>query len=289
MWHAADELYGDGMTNIASDYIVNDLRIFDTERLKLSFHSENFASNLPLSDVRVKAGVAIADEILAYVRNDGWNSDGRAGGRENNPRPYEDYSGYKPAPHGDDGLVGPDPRRWVPLPETNGEGFFFVQKHVTPHIGSMARTYLVSEGELTSPARSTDVPRYNLTVEALDVVRRTASKLNDTEKMLIELADNKFKLVEAFLDPMAARNNWGIVEGVFFELASNTAIVDSLVLSWRDKVRNDHVRPTSVVHSLFGESDKAKCTFLLESCRFSSESWLTSTSFSQYVPRKPLI
>jgi hypothetical protein len=79
-------------------------------------------------------------------------------------------------------------------------------------------------------------------------------RLNDTEKMLIELADNKFLYSETMLDPMALRNGWGILEGVFFELASNTGIMDSLVLSWQDKVRNDHVRPTSVVHSFLGDA-----------------------------------
>ena len=83
----------------------------------------------------------------------------------------QDYTGYRPAPHADDGLVGANPRRWVPLPETDGRGFFYVQKHVTPQIGSKGRTYLVSEDELAS--RFTDVPDYNLTAEALDVVGRT--------------------------------------------------------------------------------------------------------------------
>jgi hypothetical protein len=140
----------------------------------------------------------------------------------------------------------------VPLPETDNRGFFYVQKHVTPQIGSRGRTYMVSEAELAN--RSTDVPKYNLTAEALDVVRRTATRLNDTEKMLIELADNKFYMSESFADPMGFRNGWGVVEGVFFELASNTGIMDSLVLNWRDKVRNDHVRPTSVVHSFLGDA-----------------------------------
>ena len=84
---------------------------------------------------------------------------------------------------------------------------------------------------------------------------RASTRLNDTEKMLIELADNKFLLSESFADPMGFRNGWGIVEGVFFELASNTGIADSLVVSWRDKIRNDHVRPTSIVHSFMGDHD----------------------------------
>jgi hypothetical protein len=109
--------------------------------------------------------------ILAYVRDDGWNADGREGGREGNLRPFQDTTGYRPAPHAGDGLVGANPRRWVPLPETDDRGFFYVQKHVTPQIGSTGRTYLVSEAELAN--RYTDVPKYNLTAEALDVVRRT--------------------------------------------------------------------------------------------------------------------
>ena len=29
--------------------------------------------------------------------------------------------------------------------------------------------------------------------------------------------------------------------------------MDALVVSWREKVKNDHVRPTSVVHGLLGD------------------------------------
>jgi hypothetical protein len=146
--------------------------------------------------------------------------------------------------------VGADPRRWVPLPETDELGFFYVQKHVSPHIGSRGRTYLLSEENLAT--RYTDVPQYNLTAEALEVVRRTATRLNDTEKMLIEIADNKFLLSNAFVDPLAFKNGWTVLEAIFYEVASNTGVVDSLVVSWRDKVRNDHVRPTSIVHSFMG-------------------------------------
>ena len=53
------------------DYIMDEMKLFDADN--------STATSLPLGDSRVAAGVRVGDQIMDYVRDDGWNSDGREG------------------------------------------------------------------------------------------------------------------------------------------------------------------------------------------------------------------
>lgn len=56
-----------------------------------------------------------------------------------------------------------DKRKWQPLSVSNGLGYTSIQRHVTPHIGAVARYFGFNstEDEAAYAARAVDNPRYS--------------------------------------------------------------------------------------------------------------------------------
>jgi hypothetical protein len=119
--HAAEELLGGADAREMLKARAIELGVYDDPEGEAS----NATAAAAAGAGAAAAGAEIADEVMTYVRDDGWNANGRENGRAHNLRPYADFTGYVPAPHKEDGLPSEtNPRRWVPLPETNGLGYF---------------------------------------------------------------------------------------------------------------------------------------------------------------------
>ena len=152
---------------------------------------------------------------------------------------YTDPTGYKPSYDASDAQLQ---RKWSPLLEENGGGYFSRQEHVVPHIGSMAKPRLLTRDEINN--RTVPTPMYNYTHEALLVASRMAN-LTDEKKMLIEFYDDKVAVVFALTQAIAAK-------GVPFEYIVNVLVgmtassYDSTILAWKEKVNHDLVRPTII-------------------------------------------
>jgi len=138
---------------------------------------------------------------------------------------------------------------WRPLLEDNGGGAFSHQVHVTPHIGRVGKTALLTKEQFD--ARELDSPDFDYDVESHLVMERMAS-LNDTDKMLIEFFDNKLSVAFAVIEAVA-------MKGASFEQILNfvtgaTAVeYESIMLAWKEKVRHNLIRPTTWIHDNLAE------------------------------------
>jgi hypothetical protein len=216
---------------------------------------ENLAIDLDY-DPRFIAQIVI-DEIYAKQEVDGWNALGNKKYSQAsegevectaNCAPYMDTYGYFPLNHpGEENYedkysVTGDNAHWQPIQEANEWGSFSRQEHITPHIGFKAPPHAYEYKEAPPP-------EYDFKAEAELVVQRLADTAgNQTKKDMIPFFDNKFyvrsiinrSLTEQF--PHMAFGMWMV-----FILGISTAEIDGLVNCWREKVRHDIVRPTTVI------------------------------------------
>ena len=169
-----------------------------------------------------------------------------------NCRPYSDTTGYAPVD---------DLGRWQPLMEENGKGFFFRQEFVTPHIGQKARYRFLPESDRVN--RVVRKPNYsqNRDQEMEEVINQMAL-LDDYTKVEIEAFDDKLYttaqiarafvnkvLVDGYVDTELGQE--GLILSferfLHFLVGITGAELDSIIVVWKEKVRYDLVRPTTVI------------------------------------------
>ena len=209
-------------------------------------------------------GHIVAKQIYDYSLKDGFNQLGRDAGCTVNCRSYSDVTGYQPVSASCDrqDVFGNNIDRWEPLLEDNGKGYFIVQEHVAPHIGKTAKFRNLPKSDRVN--RVAPVPRYSKSraPEALAAIR-AMSTLDDVTKIEVEVFDDKLKVAnavaKAFLDNLIAQNYQdtsslaapGVI--VSFERFMHflngylAAEYDSIIISWKEKVHHDLIRPTSVI------------------------------------------
>ncbi|KAL3916657.1 MAG: hypothetical protein SGILL_005077 [Bacillariaceae sp.] len=225
---------------------------------------------------------AIVADMLDYANNNGWNFDGMEGGCQYNCAAYADTTGYQPrnlpgtaerlsakkskaskseralTQMGDKtgssksakkskGKLDATAKYWQPLLENDGRGFFFRQEHVTPHIGFTAQPRLFSREEIDS--RELEDPKYDLVLEA-ELVTKRLQNLDDETKMLVEHFDNKSVVAGTLFRSLIFR--YGFADFTFervmlWLVVFLSAEEDAVLLAWKEKVRNDLVRPTTVI------------------------------------------
>jgi len=231
--------------------------------------------NLPLSNLPADGeedpatpwGLAklAVDEMTAFISSDGWNADGLLA-NSYNKMPYSDFSiegndgetygGYEVdyingVPKGNG-----NKRRWPwqPLLESDGRGYFTKQEHVTPFIGFTGRLLGIDKASFENFTVSGRT--YDYDQEAAYVLEQTRKMAtNDTQKMLIEYFDSKFTSL------LPLQIGWSLMKGLdlfdfwFYELAFVNAMYDATMLVWKEKVEQNAVRPTTVVHGLVDEQE----------------------------------
>ena len=205
-------------------------------------------------------------EIASSLEDDGWNSLGKHTydpARDDivecstNCAPYSDTTGYYPRNHPvkkfskaskkknqDKYTVNGKDKLWQPLVETNNVGNFARQDHVTPHIGNKAKPLLLSE------FKKAEKPEYNYKSEAELVVKRLKELVGDEERIeMLRFFDNKLyvrTLIQVTLETYFVKV-LSFEDYVLFISGISSAEHDATLAAWREKVRFDRVRPTTVI------------------------------------------
>ena len=225
--------------------------------------------NLPMSnlmdgtpDIGTPWGLAKAtvNDMANYAKSDGWNFDGSMT-HDFNKMPfsdfdYKEYSKYKVSPSSplDRRNCADEKWNWEPLLESDGNGYFTKQEHVTPFAGFTARLY----GMTTSEYESFTIPEpdYDYCQEARFVLSETKKmSKNDMKKVEIEVFDSKFTSILPMQIFWSIENGVSLFEFWFMDMALVTAMYDATILVWREKVVHNAVRPTTVVHALKGDEE----------------------------------
>lgn len=151
---------------------------------------------------------------------------------------------------------------WAPLLEEDTRGFFFRQEHVVPHIGFIPALFTPAS-EMN--ARVAPFPDYDYAVETelllgrlqnLDVGAGLDTLMGDTnnadeDEIVTEIKffDQKINLLATV---MSATITYGasLEEVSFFFFGFEAATMDAIHLVWREKVKHNLVRPTTVVQFL---------------------------------------
>ena len=211
-------------------------------------------------------GEVVAYELLGASANDGWNAAGSASGSAEGctgngcDRPYADTTGFDPRNPPNDALcrsvsvVGEDGNGdgsdgadacWVPLTEDNGLGMFSKQQFVVRHIGATAAPRALSRAEVD--ARVAAPPNYNYTAEASAVLARLDG-LSNSRREAVKFFDSKLSV--AFAVFTAVLNKYGpgatYEKFVFFSLGYTVSELDATLVVWKEKMRWNLVRPTTV-------------------------------------------
>jgi hypothetical protein len=196
--------------------------------------------------------------VAAARARDGMNLLGDVG-RRYNPRPFADYTGYRPVNTAFE-LV--DPSRWQPqltphrrrLGAGPGDkGIFTVQQFVTPQM-RLTKAYTFKDpGQFRlAPPEFSDRHRARDYKRSVDESLEASAALTDEQKVKAEFFDNK--LIGIGQPPaVAARKRKLDVHGwVQLLTIHNTAVYDALVAVWHQKVKYDAVRPFSAIRHVYG-------------------------------------
>lgn len=198
---------------------------------------------------------------------DGWNSKGHLTVPQSQYRlPFQDFTNYEPK---NSPWELKYTFKWQPLLESNGRGFFFRQEHVTPQAGS-AMMFSFTKEELVN--RKTPLLYKNSSalageernddlhhIKALAVQTVSASaRLNTRKRIIAEFMDNKIKSFISQSNPSGVLSiaaalrfvvlpkylNWNMDDDIIYGMAVNLVSLDSTIIAWKEKRRNDNIRPT---------------------------------------------
>jgi hypothetical protein len=220
-------------------------------------------------------GQVVYFELASKLEDDGWNSLGRhtydaesdsVVECTTNCAAYSDTAGYFPrnnpgkkttksakkktkwsydeAEH-EKYIVKDSDKLWRPLLETDDRGNFMRQDHVTPHIGHAAKPLLLSN------FKKAKNPGYDYKTEADLVVKRLQELVGDEVRIeMLRFFDNKL-LVRALIQLSLLAFNFASVltfeDYILFLSGISSVEHDAILQAWREKVRFDRVRPTTVI------------------------------------------
>lgn len=206
-------------------------------------------------------GQAVALQTVAFAITDGWNQFGKDDGKcDVNCQPFKDTTSFRKK-NGD--------TKWRAMKEDNGMGFFFQHRHVTPHIGAKGKLRFLSEQDRTD--RVAPDPNYDddRKKESDAVIARMLT-LDDRKKVEIETFDSKLyttnMVIAAFLPKCAMHfDDVSVLQSplkygtpgteiycsyerlVHFVITLINSEYDAAIIVWKEKVRYNLVRPTTVI------------------------------------------
>jgi hypothetical protein len=197
--------------------------------------------------------------VVAARRRDGMNMLGDEG-RRYNPKPFADYTGYRPANTAYE-LVNPS--RWQPQltphrrrlgPGASDKGIFTVQSFVTPQMRLVkpytykdARQFRLAAPDHSDHTRARDYKR------SVDEILAVSAALTDKQKVIAEVFDNKIlgighsAVISARHHPELGVHGWAHLFLTHF-----MSTFDPLIAIWHQKTRYDAVRPFSAVRHVYG-------------------------------------
>lgn len=203
-------------------------------------------------------GNALGYRHAEFFAKDGLNSLGDVT-RTNYKQNFADSSGYTPL---NGAHVPADllkfPLRWQPLISSDRHGRFTTQIHVVPHIGSKIKPLLLSEEQFAARTVPSPYERPNSmnglsrndrkTMEGLlDELLETSATLTPSRVFYGRWWDNKFTslgLFPGFYSKAAKFTEWEETKNGFGEMLAQWSAIE---LAWKEKVRLDLIRPTTMV------------------------------------------
>ena len=142
----------------------------------------------------------------------------------------------------------------MPLLEDDGRGCESRQQHVAPHIGTQAKTAVLTRAEMN--ARTASKPFYDYDKEAFIVAERlAATAVSDEIKMTIEYFDNKLTVAGDVIKAVAQKQRLGYEETVNFVFGVTAADYEACILAWKEKVNHDLVRPSTWINTQMANVD----------------------------------
>ena len=202
-------------------------------------------------DITTAVGIGnVAGKRVGEARErDGMNQLGDEGGRKYNRRPYEDYTGYRPA---NTPFSLTDPSRWQPLLTSPGTGTFSIQHYAMPQWG-LAKPYSYTDANrfhAPSPDAS-NVNNLDAYKAQADEVMALQASLTDYQKMLAELFDDKLTGLGGATFFSFITRGMSLDEFVQYDFLTHIAAFDGGIATWKEKSRYDAVRPTSAIRHLY--------------------------------------
>jgi hypothetical protein len=237
-------------------------------------------------------GSLVAAQVIQDMSSDGWNHKGLVtpdnGSCTANCRPFTDSYGYVPK---NSPWEITDPNAWQPLIESDDLGFFYTQEHVTPHIGFNAKPVILTRAELDG--LELDEPNYDYEEEVARAIENVAN-LDDYKKTMIKFMDNKINIAGGMIMRLRGKYHLSLEAQVFYHYGYTSAEHDVVLLAWKEKVRHDLIRPTSLVQDLGDEevtsfvgTHKAKdwvpFTRLMPHAEYPSGSGCICLAVAQYI------
>lgn len=239
-------------------------------------------------DMNTEVGWAnvIADRFLQFLAKDGWNSLGDET-KEDYRAQFEDSTGYKPQ---NPSHLSPSelkkPLRWQPLTgPSDMHGRFATQVHVVPQIGIRGSPIALSKEDFESrkapPLWKTANRRRSIGKEdmktALSLIRgvfRRSKRLNKEKLALVHWWESKFFSLGAFVGFYQQIYKYDDVTLARLLLGEAIAQHDAVLLAWKEKLRYDSVRPTTLIRRLLkGRRVMAWRGLSKGVCEVSAEEW----------------
>lgn len=197
--------------------------------------------------------------VVKARRRDGMNQLGDEG-RKYNPRPYADYTGYKPV---NTAFRLTNPSRWQPQLTTHrrrlgtGEGdkgIFTVQHFVTPQVRVTKPYSFRDPSEFSlAPPRHSDHTRTTEYKRSVDEILKASAALTDEQKVMAEVFDNKLLGVGYSVLAAAESHDLDLDGWVHLFMTTSVSMFDGLIAVWHQKAKYDAVRPFSAVQHVYGK------------------------------------
>lgn len=200
----------------------------------------------------VGIGNAAGNAIVAAREEDGFNQLGYADGREYNPKPYSDYTGFRPR---NSAYRLRDIRKWQPELVTNEYGIARVQAFVTPQYALTEPYSYDDPGAFSSPLPEKSYLKppfgfHKYKQQALDVLNESAI-LDDERKVKAELFDDKIRSLGFSAVFAAQSQGLSLLEFVQYDFLTNLAAFDTGIIIWQEKTKWNAVRPFTAIRLLF--------------------------------------
>ncbi len=201
-------------------------------------------------------GNSAGNAIVEARENDGMNQLGYDDGREFNPQPYADYTGYKPR---NTAFKLKDSRKWQPQLVRNRYGITRVQQFVTPQYALVEPYSYDDPGDYSSPKPKKSYksgPGGHQAYRAqADEVLAFSAALDDERKMKSELFDDKIRSLGFSAVFAALSQNLSLLEFIHYDFLTNLAAFDTGIVIWQEKTRWNAVRPFSAINKLYGDDE----------------------------------
>ena len=190
--------------------------------------------------------------IMSVREQDGMNQLGDAGKKKYNRQPYSNYTEFSPV---NSAYELTDPSHWQPAINSSGGGIFKVQQFVTAQLGKTLPYSYAKGRRFHSPKpRASNVKNWDAYVEQANSVLDSSANLNDSQKMISELFDNKINSL-GFSALFASQvNQMSLVEFVHYDFLTNVAAFDTAIAIWKEKRRHNAVRPFSAIKYIYGDN-----------------------------------